>query len=522
MSSTETRFPAKVGFDLALKLMGWLMDVVERIEIAGSLRRDKQDLGDVELVMMPRFEEQHNLFGDPVGKINLLEQRCEEMLTMGLIQKRLNKNGHAIAWGGDGRYKALLVNGIPVDLFIVLPDRQWGPTMLIRTGPGAANGVLVTANGIKNRDGNAGILPKGIVFEDGQIWQDGARVNTPEEKDVYRAVGLPYIPPYQRDVKTYQYWAGLRAEYGERIAGKGQIGYGYAEAKYKPAATWGQFTLEYSGADHEWPYNVLDIAPGLHLTADDFVGSRTAVLGSSGMGKSNTVAALIEELADKVPMTIVDIESEYHSLRDEYPFIVAGKGPHIDRVIGIGDAARLAREIMDSGQSIILDLLEFKKDERDELLRVYFETLWDIELKARKPHLIVLEEAHEYVPQGKASEALDIFKTVALRGRKRGIGIILASQRSAKVSKDVLTQMDRLIMHAVQFPNDIATYINILPMHPSDSDAMIKALTVGQAIVRRPGADGKQRADVFTIRKRHSRDLGATPTLKRQLTPELA
>ena len=28
--------------------MGWLADVTERIEIAGSLRRDKQDLGDVE------------------------------------------------------------------------------------------------------------------------------------------------------------------------------------------------------------------------------------------------------------------------------------------------------------------------------------------------------------------------------------------------------------------------------------------------------------------------------------------
>jgi len=512
--SGEVRFPAKVGFDLAILLMGWLMDVVERIEIAGSLRRDKPDLGDVELVMMPLFKETHNLFGEPVGKINLLDQRCDEMLSMGLVQKRLNKNGHAIAWGGDGRYKAMLVNGIPVDLFIVLPDRQWGPTMLIRSGPGSANQVLVTTDGIKNAEGNTGILPKRMIWEDGALWQDGKRVNTPEEKDVFKAVGLPYIPPYQRDVKTYQYWAGLRAEYGERIAGKGQIGYGYAEAKYKPAPTWGQFT----GADYpEMPdSSYLDIAPGLKLTVDDFVGTRVAVLGISGAGKSNTVAVLGEELAGKIPMTIVDMESEYHSLRDEHPFIVAGMGEHVDRVIGVGDAAKLAREIMNSGDSIILDMLQFRKDERNELLRVYFETLWEIELKARKPHLIVLEEAHMFIPQSGKTDAQEIFTTVALRGRKRGVSIILASQRAAMIDKDVLTQMDKMILHLVQYPTDIGTYLNILPMKKAESAGMIKALSVGQAIVRRPGVDGKQRADVYDIRKRHSKDLGATPKLERQ------
>jgi hypothetical protein len=378
------------------------------------------------------------------------------------------------------------------------------------------------------------------------VWQDGSRINTPEEIDVFKAVGLPYMPPHQRSVENYHLWAKVRNR-GEQIAGRRIKEYGYWEIKWrvgdeqitahnaqdrKPCSEEAvrdalgiapdEGLLECTGAAYEPPYNWLNIAPGLHLTVDDFVGTRTAVLGISGAGKSNTIAVLGEELAGKIPMTIVDMESEYHSLRDEYPFIVAGSGEHVDRVIGVGDAARLAREIMDSGESVILDLLEFKKDERDELLRVYFETLWEIELKARKPHLIVLEEAHMFIPQSGKTEAQEIFTTVALRGRKRGLSIILASQRAAMIDKDVLTQMDKMILHLVQYPTDIGTYLSILPMEKADSAALIKSLSVGQAIVRRPGADGKQRADVFTIRKRHSVDLGATPKLDRQQSPEMA
>lgn len=517
--SGETRFPAKVGFDMALMVMGWLADVTERIEIAGSLRRDKQDLGDVELVMMPKFEATRNLFGEPTGKINLLDARCDEMLTMGLVQKRLNKNGHAIAWGE--RYKALVVNGIPLDLFIVMPDRQWGPTMLIRTGPGSANQVLITAEGVKNSDGNRGILPKGMVWDDGALWKGGRRVDTPEERDVFAALDMPYIPPYARTVEDYQLWASRRVFRYDWMKGLRSQAYGYVERKWKAAPTWVDVGLEFSGAIHEWPYNVLDIAPGLHIRVEDFVGQRIAVLGSSGMGKSNTVSVLAEELAGKLPLTIVDLESEYHSLRDEYEFIVAGRGAHVDRVIGIDDAKALAKEVIDGDKSVILDLLEFSKGERDELLRVYLETMWDIELKARKPHTIILEEAHEFIPQRKTNEALEIFKTVALRGRKRGLGMILASQRAAMVDKDVLTQANMLILHLVQYPNDIRTYQGILPMNPAESEALIKSLKVGQAIVRRPGMDGKQRADVFSIRKRHSVDLGATPELG-QLSLETA
>lgn len=875
MSSSVQRWPAKAGFDLALILMGWLADVVDRIQIAGSLRRDKPDLGDLELVMMPKFQSQKGLFGDTGESINLLNQRCDEMLRMGLVTKRLNKNGHPIAWGD--REKAMVFQGMPVDFFIVLPDRQWGPTMLIRTGPGNANGVLVTRNGVQNRDGNLGIMPAGMVMDNATLWREGKNLNTPEEVDVFREMGLPYIPPHLRSVELYHFWAGIRAQHDYAYAGKYFKQYGYVEAKWSMPLTWGQKCLEFSGANQEPPYNEINVAPGLKLRVEDFVGTRVAVLGSSGVGKalaldtplpttsgwttmgevqvgdslldengnptrvisateiqnhrkcfivrfsdnssiitdaehlwlshtwqsrradsnrkrkgtrglhqdrpqnvrkyyptlvtteemgvtlyygrskrrnhaipcslalnlpdvklpiepytfgiwlgdgssqaanvttadneileqirsdgyfvadaykgtkkgkagryrigkgqsgvplntilrangllmnkhvpeiylrasydqrlallqglmdsdgtiasyantcifssinkqlsdavaelvvslgwianrydrpaklydtthgtsyivcfrplrqvfrlsrkaqrfnpnasqveryryryvvsvepvqsvpvrciqvespshlylaglamipthnSNTIAVLAEGLAGKLPLTIVDLESEYHSLRDEYPFVVAGRGAHVDREVGISGAAQLAREALNDDMSLILDLLEFNPMERNEFLRTYFEAMWEVALKARRPHTIILEEAHEFIPQNRGSDALEIATRIALRGRKRGLGMILASQRAAMVSKNVLTQANMLILHLVQFPNDIRTYQSILPLMPSESDAMIKSLGIGQAIIRRAGMDGRQRADVFQMRRRRTEDLGATPILE--------
>jgi hypothetical protein len=544
--SGETRFPAKVGFDLAILLMGWLADVVERIEVAGSLRRDKQDLGDVELVMIPKFKEELNIFSEPVGKINLLNQRCDELLSMRLVEKRLNKNDHAIAWGGDGRYKALLVGGIPVDLFIVLPDRQFGPTMLIRTGPGNANQVLVTTDGVKNAEGNLGILPKGMVWEDGALWQDGSRINTPEEIDVFKAVGLPYIPPHERSLGNYHLWAKVRAR-GEAIAGRNVKQYGYWEIKWRVGeeqialhnaqALKGcseeavqsalgivqpdEGLLEYTGAAYEPPLYKLDVAEGLDISAEDFVGVHAAVLGMSGMGKSNLIARLCEEISRYAQMTIVDLEGEYRSLKSQHPFLVVGKSEEDDRQVNVTHASGLVDEIMESGKSIILDMYDFDTDDRNEFLRLYFDRLFEVEGKKRKPHVLVMEEASEFLNQQKKSPVTEVAIRLAKRGRKRGVGIIMVSQRPASLDKDVLNMSRILFLLGVQFPQDIRAYNGMLPKD-FDAEGVSKKLRIGEVIVRRAGSDGIPVVSVFKIRKRRSVDLGATPKLQKQLTPEMA
>lgn len=193
----EEVLPVAVAFIWEIK------DVVDRLAIAGSLRRGVAEVKDVEIVARPTY----------IGATNMLEYHMQQMLLMNVVHKRKNRAGHDIAWGQSGqdsRFKAFVFREMPIDLFIVLPDRQWGPTFLIRTGSGRANEALVTRYGVRNRNGDRGLLPEGLRFGDGAVWRGSERLDTPEEEDVFNACHLPWIaPPYRTPAeyaKQHVWW----------------------------------------------------------------------------------------------------------------------------------------------------------------------------------------------------------------------------------------------------------------------------------------------------------------------------
>lgn len=510
--SDHPKQPANKMFRAAVEVMKLLADVCDRLEIGGSLRRDKVEISDVELVMRPKYAQRpKDLFGN-TEPVNLLEERCAELLAAKAFQKRVNKNGVPIAWGKpgeDARYKAIWFGNVPVDLFIVLPDRQWGPTMLIRTGPGDANQILVTQEGIKNREGLWGILPKGMSFDDGALWQNFIKLDTPEEADVFAAMDMPYIPPPYRSIEAYQKCARRRDSLEPALRGTKfeSLNYGYHEFKvqFKPSQTPTSSTPTLQ--------NGLDVATGLVLQPQDFVGEHVGILGMTGMGKSNLVATICEEVAPTIPMTIIDIEGEYHSLREVYPFLVVGRAAHVDRVVDFTHAEALAEEVLNDRLSVILDFTDFEDEERHEFVRLYLDRLFNLEGKLKRPHMVVFEEAAEYFHQRRKSEVSRVAARVAARGRKRGIGLILASQRPASVDKEVLNMCKTLFLLGQQFAHEIKAYSGMLPSS-FNAEAAIRNLSQGQAIVRQKGIDGKYRAGVYNIRRRRTTDLGKTPELE--------
>lgn len=185
------------GILIAWEVMTLLDDLCSRITIGGSLRRGKPIVGDIEVIAQPI---------DP----KRFARRCDLLLERGRVALRLNKLGYRIAW--SQREKCMWINGMPLDLFIVQPDRQWGPTCLIRTGPNAANQVLVTKAGLRTTLGDVGILPHHMKFDDGLIWRDDEPLDCPEEKHVFAACGLPWVSPWLRTVAYYQRAAKLVSE----------------------------------------------------------------------------------------------------------------------------------------------------------------------------------------------------------------------------------------------------------------------------------------------------------------------
>lgn len=264
-------------------------------------------------------------------------------------------------------------------------------------------------------------------------------------------------------------------------------------------------------------YLPIDVAGVAQLTVSDLIGRRVAALGVSGTGKTNTVAVLIESLLDNgIPLTIIDPEGEYWGLRQRYQIIIAGRGEHVDLPITVEGAGELARFSITDGFPVILDVSEFSQSEQDAFLLEYMTVLWDTAGKVRRPYFVAIEEAHEFLPQGGRTPLADLFSRVALRGRKRGLGAIISSQRSAQVSKSFLTQAEIYFLHRVIHPVDLKTYRDLIPLTAKEVDETVGKLQRGQAVYLRNNV-----AQVVTVKQRETYHAGATPQLEGEIAARL-
>jgi DNA polymerase/3'-5' exonuclease PolX len=177
----------------AEEIMTELAPACARIEVAGSIRRRKDEVGDVELVVIPRRE--RPAFGQAPGDTVPLYALTDQLRGEGRMIPRLDKRGRA-AWGdkfrralwtpNDGR----LPGAVPLDLFITTPD-QWGVIYLLRTGDADFSHTLVTKR-------PHGALPRELQIDQGRVWRGDVALPTPEEPDVFDAIGVPWITPAAR------------------------------------------------------------------------------------------------------------------------------------------------------------------------------------------------------------------------------------------------------------------------------------------------------------------------------------
>lgn len=261
----------------------------------------------------------------------------------------------------------------------------------------------------------------------------------------------------------------------------------------------------------------LNISSDLDLDLEKLIGQCIAVLGIRGSGKSNTAGVIFEELLNQqYPMSIVDIEGEYFGLKEKYEVLVVGTGDGVEIEINPDCAAEIAEVSMQQNVPVVLDLSGFLSDERTELLKEYLGALWNLAGKLRRPYIIGIEEAHEFIPQGVKTELKELIARIALRGRKRGLGAIVVSQRSAKVDKDVLSQAGILLLHRVVHEVDMRVYGEILPWRKSEVKEIIGSLETGRCIF----VNGDVVQPIH-VRERATFHAGFTPTLDAVTPPTL-
>lgn len=191
--STAVRLPLGFAEPIARELLVELVDVVERAEVAGSIRRQTPDVGDIELVAIPRRATLTvpGLLEDEEREVDRLQERLEELLAGGIL------GPHPTDPKRGERYSKIVhrASRLQVDLFSARRD-TFGLILLIRTGPARYSQWLVTE-----------ARARGFHVAEGELHRGGLspiqhgrceRVQTPDEADVYAALGMPYTRPEDR------------------------------------------------------------------------------------------------------------------------------------------------------------------------------------------------------------------------------------------------------------------------------------------------------------------------------------
>jgi len=143
-------------------------------EIAGSIRRKKKLVGDVEIVCIPKKVMDMDLFG------HVEEQRDQGFIDQVNIFSKVKGKP-------TGKYTQRIVYGVKVDIFMVNHD-SWGTQLAIRTGPAEYSHKVLARRWCS----------MGYKMEGGVLHRNGEAVPVKNERSLFNLLGLRWVEPENR------------------------------------------------------------------------------------------------------------------------------------------------------------------------------------------------------------------------------------------------------------------------------------------------------------------------------------
>lgn len=283
---------------------------------------------------------------------------------------------------------------------------------------------------------------------------------------------------------------------------------------------------------------MLRVSPSLTLPLD-YVTKTGAILAQRRKGKTYTASVIAEEMVKAgMPFAVLDPTGAWWGLRASadgqsagLPVIVLG-GQHADVPLERASGKLVADLVVDEPGWYVIDVSQlgtraaerdFAADFADRLYRRKGQPGKDFPL-----HLFV-DEADMFVPQSTGPDErkmLGAFEAIVRRGGIRGLGTTLISQRPAVVNKNVLEQLDLLIVLRVVGPNDRAAIDRIVKAHGTEEQraelmSSLASLDLGEGWFWEPGAEPPLYERV-KVRERETFNSSATPKAgERRIEPKV-
>lgn len=167
----KSKIPYATAKKYADRIVQLLSPHCHRIEIAGSIRRRKEIVGDIEIVCIPKPYDV-GLFETGFAEVVNKWKKIKGELPCKYTQRELP---------GDSK--------ILLDLFIAT-ENNWGLILAIRTGSAEYSHKVLATSWVQ----------AGYTSKDGYLWKDGKKYDVREERKLFERIGVKYVAPEYRDL----------------------------------------------------------------------------------------------------------------------------------------------------------------------------------------------------------------------------------------------------------------------------------------------------------------------------------
>jgi hypothetical protein len=228
------------------------------------------------------------------------------------------------------------------------------------------------------------------------------------------------------------------------------------------------------------------------LDLEELLATRLLVQGNSGSGKSHLLRRLLEQSAPWVQQIVIDPEGDFVTLADKFGHVVVDARRTEAELNGI--AARIRQHRV----SAVLNLEGLDVEQQMRGAAAFLNALFDADREFWYPALVVVDEAQLFAPAvaGEVSDdarktSLGAMTNLMCRGRKRGLAGVIATQRLAKLAKNVAAEASNFLMGRTFLDIDMARAADLLGMDRRQAE-MFRDLSrgnfvaLGPALSRRP------------------------------------
>jgi hypothetical protein len=226
---------------------------------------------------------------------------------------------------------------------------------------------------------------------------------------------------------------------------------------------------------------------------EELLATRLLVQGNSGSGKSHLLRRLLEGSASQVQQVIIDPEGDFVTLSGPYGHVT------IEAVdYSAAEIARFAGRCREHRTSVVLSLEGLEMEGQMRSVASFLSGLFDAPREHWFPALVVVDEAQIFAPSAGAEVSEEIRRAslgamtnLMSRGRKRGLAGVIATQRLAKLSKNVAAEASNFLMGRTFLDIDMARAADLLGMERRQAESIRDLqrgtfLGLGPAISRRP------------------------------------